>query len=226
MEAQVIAVTKREADAFVVAKHYSRRAPIFWAAFGLVEAGNLEGVCVFGQPSPQSQRCAFRDRDFRLFELARLVVQTATRNAASFLVGSSLSLLRPRPCAVVSFADTEMGHVGIVYQATNWLYTGPVKSHAPTYLVDGKRVHPNTLQARSGRSDLLTWAREQGVEVVPATLKHRYFYLCGDRRERRSMLARLAYPVVPFYPKGDRRRYDDGPRVEAPVDLVGRDRER
>ena len=47
--------TKKECDAFVVAKHYSHRASIFWAGFRLVIAGRVEGVCVYGQPSPPIQ---------------------------------------------------------------------------------------------------------------------------------------------------------------------------
>lgn len=133
---EVIPCTKAICEQFVVAKHYSKRASIFWAGFALVENGHIEGVAVYGQPSPPIQKHAFRDRDFRLYELCRVVVQTKTKNAASFLVAGSLKLL-PAPCAVVSYADMEQGHCGIIYQATNWLYTGSTKSHDKLYLVDG-----------------------------------------------------------------------------------------
>lgn len=56
-------ITKKQAEAFVKTKHYSRRASIFWAAFGLVISGKVEGVVVYGQPSPPVQRHAFKDRD-------------------------------------------------------------------------------------------------------------------------------------------------------------------
>ena len=39
------------------------------------------------------------------------------------LVGRSLRLL-PKPSVVVSYADTAQGHVGYVYQAANFIYTG------------------------------------------------------------------------------------------------------
>ena len=209
---RVLPTTKQVAEAFVLKKHYSHRASIFWAGFALVDEEDvIQGVVVYGQPSPPIQRSAFKDRDFKLYELARLVVQTRQRNAASFLISASLSQLE-QPCAVVSYADMEMQHCGIVYQATNWLYTGATVSHDHAYLVDGKRVHPMTLRDR-GITNPKAWAKENGIETIKPMPKHRYFFLCGDKRQKRSMLSRLSYPVVPEYPKCEQVRYDEGPEL-------------
>ena len=81
---EVVKISKEISDIFVSRKHYSRRPSIFWAGFGLVIDGVIEGVVVYGQPSPSIQRYAFKDRDFKLYELCRLVVQTDRPNAASF----------------------------------------------------------------------------------------------------------------------------------------------
>lgn len=217
---KVIKTNKSIADAFVSAKHYSRRPSVFWEAFGLVEDGMIVGVVVYGQPSPPIQRHAFRERDFRLYELTRLVVQTKTKNAASILVGRSLQMLSERPSAVISYADTEHGHAGIVYQATNWIYTGATVSHDKAYIVDGKRMHPMTLRDR-GITDPGRWAKEHGIETVAPMEKHRYFYFVGNKRQKREMAAKLVYPVVQGYPKCNQQRYDDGPeiRISAPLRL-------
>lgn len=209
---KVVKLSKAECEEWVKTKHYSRRASIFWAGFGLEIDGMIEGVCVYGQPSPPIQKHAFKDRDFQLFELSWLVIQTTRKNAASFLVGNSLQMLAA-PCAVISYADTEQGHSGIVYQATNWVYTGCTKSHDKAYIVDGKRLHPMTLRDR-GITNPTQWARENGIETVAPMEKHRYFQIVGDKRQRRSMLAKLQYPVVTTYPKSPRSRYDDGEQIE------------
>lgn len=211
----VVPLTKAQCEPFVTKKHYSRRASIFWSGFGLVIEGMVEGVCVFGQPSPPIQRHAFRNRDFKLLELARLVIQTKERNAASFLIGRSLRLLTP-PCAVVSYADTEFGHAGIVYQATNWIYTGATRSHDKTYLVNGTRTHPMTLRDK-GITNPTAWARENGVQMVPPADKHRYFKLVGSKRQVKEMLEKLAYPIINEYPKLPKSRYDDGSRIEMKI---------
>lgn len=207
---RIIPISKSVADAFVTQKHYSRRASIFWAGFGLEEDGQITGVVVYGQPSPPIQKHAFVDRDFRLYELARVVVQSKTKNASSFLVANSLKLLEPKPCAVISYADMEQNHCGIIYQATNWLYTGSTKSHDKAYIVDGKRTHPMTLRDK-GITDPTRWAKENGIEMVKPMEKHRYFQFVGDKRQCRIMRKKLSYPVVGAYPKCDQKRYDDGP---------------
>ena len=208
---KVVRIDKSMAEKIISAKHYSRRASIFWEAYGLVVCDYLAGVVVYGQPSPPIQRSAFKDRDFKLYELGRLVVQTKMPNAASILVGRSLKMLE-RPSAVVSYADTEWGHAGIVYQATNWLYTGATKSHDHAYIVDGKRTHPMTLRDR-GITNPKQWAKDNGIETVAPMPKHRYFYLNGSVAQKKSMLRKLAYQVVPEYPKLDKSMYDSGADV-------------
>lgn len=217
---QVRPVDKSTAERFVLTKHYSRRASIFWAGFALVIDNLIEGVCVYGQPSPPIQRHAFKDRDFRLYELSRLVIQTTRKNAASFLVGHSLQML-DSPCAVVSYADTEYGHAGIVYQATNWLYTGATTSHDKAYLVEGKRVHPITLRDQYGVTDPMRWSRENNIAIVRPRPKHRYFFLVGSRRQVRLMRSKLRYPVLSGYPKLPKSVYDDGPRIELTYPRTG-----
>lgn len=207
-------IDKETAELFVSQKHYSRTPSIFWAGFGLVENGMIVGVAVYGQPSPPIQKHAFKDRDFRLYELSRVVVQTKTKNAASFLISHSLQMLES-PCAVVSYADMERNHCGIIYQATNWIYTGSTISHDKLYIVDGKRTHPMTLRDM-GITNPTRWAKENGIQTVKPFEKHRYFFLVGTKGQKRKMLSALAYPVVGLYPKTEKSMYDDGPEINVP----------
>ena len=205
---QVIKIDKATCEEFVVKKHYSRSKSIFWAGFGLVEDNMITGVVVFGQPSPAIQKHAFKDRDFKLYELTRLVVQSKTKNASSFLVGNALKML-DAPCAIVSYADMEQNHCGIIYQATNWLYTGSTVSHDHLYLVDGKRLHSMSLRDR-GITNPKEWARTNNIQTVKPHPKHRYFYFVGDKRQKKQMQSKLNYAILDGYPKCDQVRYDDG----------------
>src|SRR5690606_12620781 len=132
------------------------------------------------------------------YELSRLVIQSKTKNAASFLVGNSLKLLEPKPCAVVSYADMQQHHCGIVYQATNWIYTGSTVSHDKLYLVDGVKTHPMTLRDR-GITDPVRWAKENNIQTIKPAEKHRYFYLVGTKIDKRNMLSKLNYSVIKEY---------------------------
>lgn len=211
IEMRVVSIDKKTCDYFIKNKHYSRKPSIFWKGFGLVVGDNLEGVVVYGQPSPPIQKYAFKDRDFKLYELSRLVIQTDLRNAASFLVGNSLKLLE-KQCAIVSYADTEFSHCGIVYQATNWIYTGQTFSHDNLYIVDGVKTHPMTLRDR-GVTDPKRWAKDNNITSIKPMGKHRYFFLRGNKHQKKIMLSNLKYPIIKEYPKLDQNRYDDGEKI-------------
>lgn len=207
---EVRRITKGQAAQMVTAKHYSRKMPIFWHGFGLIRNEMIEGVVIYGQPSPAIQKHAFKDRHFPLMELSRLVIQCNDKNAASLLIGRSLKMLPS--CAVVSYADSEYGHSGCVYQATNWLYTGQTLSHDHAYILDGKRIHPMTLRD-AGITNPKKWAKENGIETIRPSPKHRYFTFVGRRKDKISMRAALNYEIIAEYPKLDQSRYDDGPKI-------------
>lgn len=210
----VVDLPKAQCDELVKARHYSRTPSIFWRGFGLVIDGWIEGCVVYGQPSPPIQKHAFKDRDFRLYELSRLVIQTEERNAASFLIGQSLRMMET-PCAVISYADSAHGHAGIVYQATNWIYTGATVSHDVLYLVDGKPTHPMTLRDR-GITAPMEWAKANEIQTVKPEPKHRYFQLCGNRKQVQRMRAALTYTEVKPYPKLPKTTYENGNRIAMP----------
>ena len=212
---RVTPVPHATAKRVITAKHYSRNAGTVLRAYGIDVDGALHGVCTYGQPSPPNYKHAFKPRDFALYELTRLVVESSCPNAASILISGSLRLL-PQPCAVLSYADSAVGHAGIVYQATNWLYCGSTVSHDKLYLIDGVWRHPLFLKSR-GITDPSRWAKENGVEMKKPEHKHRYVYLCGSRKDKKRMLACLSWPVVTPYPKAERSCYDDGPPLTSVV---------
>lgn len=209
---EVVQIDKDVAKPFILQKHYSRRFPFFYRSYGLIENNALVGVIIYGMPPLPVSKHAFNDKTIKLYELSRLVIQTKTKNAASFLIANSLKLL-DSPCAVVSYADTAYSHCGIVYQATNWHYTGGTVSHDHMYLVDGKQVHPRTLRDR-GITAPKKWAKENGIETIKPKTKHRYFMFVGTKSERRHMKSQLKYPIITPYPKCDQNRYDDGDIIE------------
>lgn len=206
---KVIKLNRKQCNEFVSKKHYYRKLGIFWEGFGLIEKGMIMGVCVYGQPSPMIQKHAFSDRDFRLYELTRLVVQSKTKNASSFLIAHSLKMLKSKPCAVVSYADSAMNHCGIVYQATNWLYTGSPKACGKNVVINGKIYHPSTL-SDMGIKNQHKWAKEKGYELIPQKPKHRYFQFVGNKRQIKEMKSKLRYKVICKYPKCKKSMYDDG----------------
>lgn len=201
---RVLAVQPWECDEWFLKKHYARRMPQIVHAFGLYDGGMLRGVVSYGIPASLflCKGICGEEHASRVLELNRLVVDHEDRNAASFLIASSLRLL-PRPAIVVSYADTKMGHVGYVYQATNWLYTGlSAKRTDPKASMDTNTHSRHVWSKRGQNNDNPEW------ELVQRSRKHRYVYFLGTKKEKREMRNSLRYPIE-SYPKGETARYDD-----------------
>lgn len=124
-------ISYSETKPFILNIHYARRMPCVQYAFGLFDDEKLIGVCTFGQPASPwlCKGLAGEENRHNVLELNRLVIlpEYNGTNCASYLVSHSLKQL-PRGTFIVSYADYGgWGHVGYVYQATNFLYTGMTK---------------------------------------------------------------------------------------------------
>lgn len=201
---EVKRITYQETKPFLLEIHYARRMPCIQYAFGLFEENKLIGVCTFGQPASPSlcKGIAGEENRKKVLELNRLALLPDTpKNSASFLVGRALKML-PKDLFIVSYADAEgWGHVGYVYQATNWLYTGMTKRRTDKYSSSGHSRHYSENETRR----------------QIRTAKHRYVYLTGDKK---SQLKTLKYPIINEYPKGTSRRYDTNNPVPLDKELI------
>lgn len=195
--ARVIPITYQDTKPWILDKHYAHRMPNIKYAFGLLVRNQIEGICTFGIPSSPflcKGICGIEYKD-KVLELNRLVVNDNTPpNSASFLVGNSIKQLPPQSI-LVSYADTKMGHIGYVYQATNWIYTGCTKARTDIYAGENRhsRHHAGDKSIRQERS-----------------AKHRYVYFHKCAKEIKN---NLRYARLP-YPKGETKRYDANAKID------------
>jgi len=217
----VLPIKIDEVEPWLLYKHYAKRIPSIKYAFGLYENNQLVGVVTYGYPpTPQIQKFMLGGEfESSIIELNRLCVETKTKNAASFLVANSLKML-PKPLAIISYADGGQGHIGYIYQATNFIYTGAVTAHDDEYMVNGKKTHPRAL-SHKGITNPKEWAKENNIQIIKAKPKHRYVYFCGNKYEKNKMLSLLTYKVIDDYPKGESKRYDSGGVVKTQQLLFG-----
>jgi hypothetical protein len=197
-------ITYQDAKPFIMNIHYARRMPCIQYAFGLKQGGKLIGVVTYGQPAspPLCKGIAGEEHRKQVLELNRLVIlpQYNGGNYASFLVGKSLKML-PAKTFVVSYADWGgWHHVGYVYQATNWFYTGLTKSRTDKFSESGHSRHYSPNETRR----------------QIRTAKHRYIYLVGNKKERKEMKKALNYEILSEYPKGTSRHYD----TDNPISVI------
>lgn len=187
-----------ETKPWLLNKHYAKRLPSISYAFGLFDEGMLVGVCTYGSPASPSLCvgvCGEQHRD-KVLELNRLVIDSNKPNSASILVSRSLQML-PKPSIVVSYADTGQGHVGYVYQANNFYYTGAT----------AERTDMGGEKGRHSRH-----AKDPSIRVFRSS-KHRYITFTGSKSQKKFLRNELNYEIQP-YPKGDSQKYDASGDVE------------
>jgi len=210
---QIHRITNQAAMDLVVSRHYMHRPAPCSVAFGLFKGFDLLGVVCYGTPSsaPLRRGIAGDEHALNVVELTRLWVDDSVpKNGESYLIGNTLKHAGKE--IVVSFAEIEAGHVGTVYQASNWIYTG----------LSAKRTNW-TLEYEEGQADLFgdaapakskhgqtiadkyTAAEVRRIYGDAFSLrerprKHRYVYINAKGKRRKELRAALKYQQMP-YPK-------------------------
>ena len=208
----VTQIPNRITHEWLLHKHYAHSIPSISFSFGLFEIGFLIGIVTYGTPpsSPLRKGIAGERYSSIVVELNRLVINDdAPDNSASFLVARSIRLL-PAPKIIVSYADCSQGHVGYVYQATNFLYTG-LSAKRTNWHIEGENLHGYTIADKSrgkeNRSEYMRKIYGDKFSLVPRSRKHRYLFIYGNKKQRNEIMLSLRYKILP-YPKGDSLRYD------------------
>jgi hypothetical protein len=203
----VQSIPPEQCKPWLLKKHYAKRVPSITDSFGLYQDNNLIGIITYGIPANNNlnEVCGFP-----AIELNRLCINDdAPRNTASFLVGNSLKMLST-PRVIISYADLGQGHIGYVYQATNWIYTG-LGSADIEFEKDGKTWHRKALFNIYGPGGSKRFI-EMGFTIIEKAPKFRYLFFLGSKKERKQMMNNLKWPIEP-YPKGETKRYDAGDKL-------------
>jgi len=194
-EYKVRPVHGKYVERFIVQNHYAQRVPQIMYSFGLLEKNKMIGVITFGlPPSPSLQEKI----PFDYLELNRIALIKHEKNLVSWWLSKCIDLL-PKPLLLISFADQNKGHVGYVYQATNWIYTG-LSSKSSEYIVNGKTKHARHIVKVKDKSKIIE------IKQLP---KYRYFLPIGPKLKKKQMRKWVHenYKILP-YPKGESKKYD------------------
>lgn len=173
--------------------HYAKRTPLKAIAFNVYNS-NKEwcGVIVYGYGANKSIAEIYDKWQGQVLELVRVALN-GKQESTSQALGISLRLLKkycPMVDMVVSYADLDQEHTGIIYQATNWIYTGETTGGQRVgVIVNGKQVHNRSIPSRGWKSNI-DWIRafvDKDAEVFITKGKHKYLY-CFDKKLRKRVL--------------------------------------
>ena len=200
-------VARNTCAPFVLGIHYAKRWPSVSYAFGLFYQAELVGVITFGCPpsSPLRKGIAGEEYAADVLELNRLCLRYNKPNEASHLVSQALKLL-PKGKIVVSFADTEQGHAGVVYQACNFIYCG-LSAKRTDWKVKGKEhLHGQTIadefRGRKNRAQAMRDKYGDDFYLKPRPRKHRYLFIIGSKKYKKYAKLAIRYAIKPYPKKG------------------------
>ena len=135
-------ISKKIAKDMIVKNHYSHKWTSCRYALGIFyETDNehtffdekdekLAGVAIYGYPvgrsAPKSISPELKEEE--VLELTRLFIfDDYGKNTESVVLSKTFNWLKENASEIkvlVSYSDPEQGHLGIIYQATNWIYQG------------------------------------------------------------------------------------------------------
>jgi hypothetical protein len=178
--------SEAEAAAAVVEHHYLHRRPPISHAFGLFRGFTLVGVCTYGVPASRHlQRGACPSNPDLVIELNRLWVHDeCPKNTESWFVSRTLTQLPPR--IVVSYADTDAGHVGYIYRALSWQYAGWTDMDRKTPRLDYIVPDGHTRDA----------FRKGYTHTVRRKPKVRYWTTTGSKSDKRKLRRLCDWPQL------------------------------
>jgi hypothetical protein len=169
-------------------------------AFGVFVSNRLLGALTLGA-GPANGYALVEGATLKdCLSLSRLwLSDELPRNSESRFIGVVLRHLRKHTTLkfLVSYADPAQGHVGTIYQATGWVYTG-LSQATPLYDIgDGRHYHSRSLSHHFG-SHGLSHFKHHGicVKLVPQQAKHRYLYFLDPAWRGRLKGPELPYPKL------------------------------
>ena len=175
----------------------------------------LAGVAIYGYPvgrsAPKSISPELKEEE--VLELTRLFIfDDYGKNTESVVLSKTFKWLQENAKDIkvlVSYSDPEQGHLGIIYQATNWLYQGCGDIQmAPTFSLkieeDGEWIHSRTVYSMYGSSNPKHLENQIGHTfwLKQEAEKHRYLYFLGNKKEMKLFMSVLKHPLLP-YPKDE-----------------------
>jgi len=187
----------------VINNHYLHRKAPCSKAFGLFcrRCSKLVGVVVYGVSCSSTllNGICGKDESKNIYELTRLWIKDGTpKNSESFLIGNTLKMLDKE--IIVSFAEIQQGHNGVVYQASNFFYCGLSSKFKDPKVRGLEHQHHATYANRMTMQLVKDKYGDENVYYVDRPRKHRYVFINAKGKRKKELIGKLLYKILP-YPK-------------------------
>jgi hypothetical protein len=187
--------------------HYAKSLPV--NTFGYSVFNNTNewcGVILYGTGANNNLAIQYNLNQGNVLELVRMALN-GKQESTSKALAISLKLIKsamPLCKLIISYADKDQNHNGIIYQATNWYYVGTsmINKKNASYIIDGKRIHSKTISDKCKRYGFVKNTENakkvyQAKEVVEYVTKGKIKYIYPLDKSVINLCKSLSKP----YPK-------------------------
>lgn len=177
--------------------HYAKKIPVNVTGYSVFnDAKEWCGVIIFGSGATNNIAEPYGLKSGQVVELVRIALNGKQESTGKALSVALKMIKKDMPLVqvVVSYADSEQGHTGIIYQATNWIYTNA--STDTNLIVNGLRYHRRSLGSKYGTSSIEA-LKAKGLDVKQIKTKPKWKYIYPLDKSLIPMCKELAKP----YPK-------------------------
>lgn len=149
---RVIPCERKEIKTFIETWHYSKSINGLHSqyCFKLMSGKEIIGAAIFGRLAMHNQWKRFGLQESDVIELRRLCcIDQAPKNTESFFISKMLKWLEKNTeiKTVVSYADAEYSHSGIIYKASNF-HLLDFRKGAKVILWGEKRYHDKAIRTK------------------------------------------------------------------------------
>ena len=140
--------------------HYAKAVPVNTFGYSVFNENNEWcGVVLYGTGANNNLASQYNLKQGNVLELVRMALNGKQESTGKALALSLKLLKKAMPLCklLISYADKDQNHNGIIYQATNWIYTGTsmINKKDASYIIDGKRIHGKTISDKCKRFGLV-----------------------------------------------------------------------
>ena len=176
-------VDRKVIQSFVHKWHYSHdtNGVQQTQCFALFDDMKMIGAMIYAIPSMPATAARYnRDNPERCWELRRLCcIDDTPTNTESYFIGQTLRWLRQNTDieVIVSYADLEQGHEGVIYKASNFHLLGQ-SGGGSILMVDGKKYHARSMNQKEkpyGRELKRRWDNKEGHQWWDSKEENMYY---------------------------------------------------
>lgn len=192
----VLPCERIEIKEFIETYHYSKSINGLHSSFcfKLIHKTKIIGALIYGKLGMANVWKKYGKYEFEVIELNRLCcIDDTPKNTESYFISKTIKWLKnnTKIKTIISYADPEYNHSGIIYRATHFKHIG-FTSKGKVIIHNGKKYHDKTIRTKNNGklkpyAERLKQALESGDAFYKTTQsKNIYLYELRNTRLRRN----------------------------------------